>query len=520
MAPFSRAEGEPSASMRGFAALNTVAGVLTEEQAVAVAREYDVVSALPDQVSASVPAMKSANPRLVLLAYMNGAFARKNQANAFPSSWYLRNAQGEKLTSAGYGNYLMNPTEPGWVANRVAFCQSVLTNSGYDGCFVDMLGVAPLEHGYLTQGLPIDPRTGTVWTKADWLAATTAIEAEIKTALDTRPVIGNGLGHGLRYFDATAPSSTLVDAGDGALAEQWLRKSGAPAATFRPEAEWRQDVDLLVDAEARGRRPMVMVKLFTTATAEEQAAWRRYALASFLLGTSGNGGFSFQTDASVAAPLGMLEGTAIGTPISPYVRRDGAYLRAYSAGLAVVNPTPDPVVVTVDAVYRSLTGATVEGQLTLPANSGDVLTFVAAPTTTTTEAPTTTAPEVTTTTTEPPVTTTTTVTEPEPTTTTTEAPATTTTAEAPATTTTTPEPVRLTLSAKKVKAKAGTAVALTWSGATTSTVEIDRNAVTIATPANNGTYTDPVKVRPGTTLSYVVCTAGRTTCSASVAVTM
>jgi hypothetical protein len=504
LAPLSRAEEPPSTSVRGFAALNTVAGVLTEEQAVAVARDYDVVSALPDQVSAWVPAMKAANPRLVLLAYMNGAFARKNQATAFPSSWYLRNADGQKLTSAGYGNYLMNPTEPGWVENRVAFCQSVLTTSGYDGCFVDMLGIAPLEHGYLTEGLPIDPRTGTVWTKADWLAATTAIEARIKSAIGTRPVVGNGLGHGVRYFDPTAPSSSLVDAADGALAEQWLRKSGSSAATFRPEAEWRKDVDLLADAEARGRRPMVMVKLFTAATAEEQAAWRRYALASFLLGSQGNGGFSFQTDAGVAAPLGVLEGTVIGTPLSPYVQRNGAYLRPYSAGVAVVNPTSDAVVVALDAVYRSLTGATVEGTLTLPANSGDVLTFVAAPTTTTTEA-------TTTTTTEPEVVTTST----------TELPATTTTTTAPATTTsTTLAPVRITLSAKKVKAKAGTAVALVWTGATTSTVEIVRNGVTVATPSNTGNYTDPVKVRAGTTLSYTVCTTGRTMCSNTVVVTM
>jgi hypothetical protein len=518
---------------------------------VAVAREYDVVSALPDQVNQWVPAMKEANPRLVLLAYMNGAFARKNQATAFPASWYLRNAAGQKLTSSGWGNYLMNPVEPGWIENRVAFCQSVLTTSGYDGCFVDMLGTAPVEGGYLAEGLPIDPRTGAVWTKADWLTATTNIEVRIKSALGTRPVIGNGLSHGARYFDATAPASSLVDAADGALAEQWLRKSGASATTYRTEAEWRQDVDLLVDAEARGRRPMVMVKLFTTATPEQQASWRRYALASFLLGTSGAGGFSFQTDSGVAAPLGMLEGTAIGAPVGPYAQVGGAYVRPFSAGLAVVNPTSEPVLVPVDAIYRSLTGATVEGLLTLPPNSGDVLTFVATPTTTTTEAPTTTTepepttttstvpepePEPTTTTTattlepEPTTTTTTTAPEPEPepvavttTTTTTEPPATTTTTAAPPTTTTTSTtlaPVRITLTAKKVKVKAGTAVALAWTGAPTSTVEVLRNGVTVAKPSNTGAYTDVVKVRAGTALTYVVCTAGRTTCSNAVTVTM
>jgi serine protease len=54
-------------------------------------------------------------------------------------------------------------------------------------------------------------------------------------------------------------------------------------------------------------------------------------------------------------------------------------------------------------------------------------------------------------------------------------------------------------------------VDLTWSGATSTNVDITRNGVALTTTANDGSYTDRVKA--GRSYSYVVCEAGTTTCS-------
>lgn len=59
-------------------------------------------------------------------------------------------------------------------------------------------------------------------------------------------------------------------------------------------------------------------------------------------------------------------------------------------------------------------------------------------------------------------------------------------------------------------------VDLTWSGATTSTVDIYRNGAKIVTTANDGAYSDPV-VFPAGTYQYRLCDLGSTTaCSADV----
>jgi hypothetical protein len=62
-------------------------------------------------------------------------------------------------------------------------------------------------------------------------------------------------------------------------------------------------------------------------------------------------------------------------------------------------------------------------------------------------------------------------------------------------------------------------VDLTWSGATSTNVDIHRNGPVIATTANDGFYTDSPGTRGHGTYTYQVCNAGTQTCSNQVTVT-
>ena len=74
----------------------------------------------------------------------------------------------------------------------------------------------------------------------------------------------------------------------------------------------------------------------------------------------------------------------------------------------------------------------------------------------------------------------------------------------------------ITLQATTIMIASATVVRLTWSGATTSTVDIYRNGAKVATTANDGTHDDPVA---SGTYQYSVCDLGSTTaCSAQVTV--
>lgn len=345
---------------------------VTRSEAVDIAGRFGLIVALPRTFRDYVADMKAANPRLILLAYMNGSFAQKDQGSAYPESWYARDADGNKLQSQSYGNWLMDVSNPGWIEDRMSTCRSLVASTGYDGCMLDMLGIAPLDPGYLT-GLPINPSTGQVWTKRDWLDATSRVAATVKGGAAPGIVVGNGLGSGSRYFDADHPSAVLLGGIDGGLAETWIRAAGQGIATYRSVSEWKQDVDMLAAAGA-GRTPVLtLTKVWVDGTKAEKNAWHEFSLASFLLGTDGRSYFSFSysssSDSTAGHPWWTLD---LGSPTGPYFDAGGYYERRFTSGLALVNPGDSTYTVDLGGTYVTVWGKEVTS-VTLFPHRGKVL---------------------------------------------------------------------------------------------------------------------------------------------------
>ena len=83
----------------------------------------------------------------------------------------------------------------------------------------------------------------------------------------------------------------------------------------------------------------------------------------------------------------------------------------------------------------------------------------------------------------------------------------------------TPTPGQITLSARGYKVQGQRRVDLSWSGATSSNVDVYRNGGVIVTTGNDGFYTDPVGGHGHATFTYQVCNAGTNTCSNQATVT-
>ena len=56
-------------------------------------------------------------------------------------------------------------------------------------------------------------------------------------------------------------------------------------------------------------------------------------------------------------------------------------------------------------------------------------------------------------------------------------------------------------------------VDLTWSGATSTSVDVFRNGTRVATTKNSGSYTDPINAKGGGSYTYKVCEAETYQCS-------
>jgi hypothetical protein len=87
------------------------------------------------------------------------------------------------------------------------------------------------------------------------------------------------------------------------------------------------------------------------------------------------------------------------------------------------------------------------------------------------------------------------------------------------TATPTPTPGQITLTARGYKVRGRHTVDLSWTGATSSNVDIYRNRVLIVTTLNDRFYTDSPGGRGRATYTYQVCNAGSQTCSNQATVT-
>ena len=337
----------------------------TQAQAVTAATRYDVIVAYTQAFQPYVAAMRAANPNLVLLAYMNGMFVPPAQATSWPADWYSYDANGIKVQNAQNKNYLMNPSNSGWVQNRATMCANLVAQSGYDGCMLDTLGVAPLTAGYCT-ALPINPATGAAWARPDWISATTQLSQSVRTTISPSLVVGNGLKDG----PSLGESSQLFNGMDGGIAEGFLRTSTQSATTYPSVSTWQQNVNMLLSPP---KPVLALTKVWASATTDQLNQWHLYALASFLLGTDGRSYFYFSS-ASSEPPISVVPWSVnIGDPSGAYALQDGAYQRPFTQGRVLVNPTASQVSVPLSGAYTEMDGTQVSGSLVMPPNTGQIL---------------------------------------------------------------------------------------------------------------------------------------------------
>jgi hypothetical protein len=344
---------------------------MTQAQAVTIAQEFDVIAAQASVFPKYITAMKAANPNLRIVAYINGTFDLKSGGTSYPTSWYETASGGARIQSA-FGNYLLDPGLAAWQQNVAAQCTSAITKSHYDGCFVDTLGTAPLDAGYVT-GLPMNPSTHAVWSGTAWLNATAAIAAAVQKANPTALVVANGLANGAKYFSTAGATSASLAPSGVAMSELFLRAPGAGATQFQPVSKWLANVNMLVDAESKGESVLTTTKLWVTATAAQQAQWHKFALASFLLGAGGHSYFSFLEDRANTAIVQdyAWDHVNIGTPLGAYAQNVNLYERSFSNGIVAVNPTSTPQTITFAGNYVNLDGTVVTSETIAP-DSGDV----------------------------------------------------------------------------------------------------------------------------------------------------
>jgi hypothetical protein len=432
-----------------------------------------------------IPALKAANPGLKALVYKNLSFTVDYtcsggvdsayltagvgycDANANHPDWFLQDTSGRRINSSAFSSaWMMDVGNSGYQSRWASNVAADLKAHGWDGVFVDDTDA---DMGWHLNGRTIAKYP----SSSAWQSATRSMLASVGPALTSQGflVIPNLYAPWLASYDAQALWKDWIQFTSGA-AQEYYTKWGTSSSSWFTGNDWTWRQQFQIITETAG-------KIFVGITYAPHADARSmlYARGNFLLNDSGaRSALVFEpSDPEASDPYSATWTIDIGAPLAPRYQVGAAWRRDFGAGTVVVNPSASAVTVTLDKPYVDpATGSTVSS-VTLQSATAAILRS-----TDVTEPP-------------PPP--------PPPTDPTTP-------------TSQTPSPVpTITLTA----VRSGGRVKLRWSGATTAQVDVFRADARIRTTANDGSYDD--KPPRNATLSYRVCEAGTSTCSATVSVT-
>jgi Hypothetical glycosyl hydrolase family 15 len=344
-----------------------------------LARQARIVNGTTRQLEAVGADIARADPGVRMFVYVNAMLSKPT--DRFPPAWHLHDAAGQPVRSRVQGNYLMDPSSTaayrgvaGWADHVRRACAAALRAVRVaTGCFLDMVGPAPLRSGYNRDGaVPVDPATGRPFQPSAYLALTGRLARGVQR-FTGRPVIANGIESGAHYYGGTSVLGRYVS---GLEVEHWM---GVGDWQARNPAHWRQNVQMLI-AEGRAGH-LLLVDLHPPAGGNAEQ-WREFALASFLIGYTGSEYFQFSYGAGHPtwrdAPA--VYGLRLGVPSERRARvgayaHGGVYWRRYTRGLVVANPSDRAVDVRLPGRYT--VAGKVRTNMTLPPLSGALLAAAA-----------------------------------------------------------------------------------------------------------------------------------------------
>ncbi len=242
----------------------------------------------------------------------------------------------------------------------------------YDGIVLDGVG----EDLIRKTTPPIYTGTKT-FTEEQRRDAAEGLLRAIRGRIPDKLVIAGGYAwkDGTAYAALDAEALDLSAIVDGAHISEFLHAPVSRTVDFKPEAAWKRDVDALSALSQDNRIVLVSTRVDPTGVATDTLRqWLSYSVASYLLGKNGSRTyFQFDPGGSIAHLDGPIMTAPIGMPLEAYTKLDsGAYQRAFSEGIVLVNPTAKSKEIDLGAEYLTLSGAAIQ-KVTMSANTGLIL---------------------------------------------------------------------------------------------------------------------------------------------------
>lgn len=330
--------------------------IRTELEAVTRARQFKTIVAQKAMYKQYAAAMLAAHASLRLLVYQNGTHTNNppGSKDYLPLDWYVRDKDGTPIRAGGDwpGNYAMSPIS-GWGDFCVLLAQNLVSDSGFNGVYVDEMGTGPITN---TSNAPlgvvtaIDPRTGLVWDLDTWVEDMCNLLARIRSALPDDYTYCNGLGNGARFFASKGGTAPLLDACDGAVCEQWIRSPGQLINDWGGGSVTAQRIRLdrdLAMCEEAGAKFLGITKTWTPGTEDQKERWHRYSMGAYLLAMANGADYYFTPQRAVDYPTPYSPLAAKAKQLGKTVGPRTDFRRVFEHGSVILDPVGHDALITV-----------------------------------------------------------------------------------------------------------------------------------------------------------------------------
>lgn len=353
---------------------------LTDSDLFNLAQTYQSISDRMANFSPSqIGRLHEYNPNISVVRYLNFSCRFGDQQEMIlrdHPDWVLRDASGNPVPAIwGAGNGItLDPANPEWRNYLIDQSYKAVTEGGYDGIMADVI--------LMVNKLPsdfkgINPRTGQIYTTAQWRddQYETLRLVKEKIGKDKR-LVANNVRFGKGYFEEGA--SRFLNVVDGVVAEDFRGPSSRALDSSVSEDVWKMNVDMLIDIQSKGKSAVANVKYNEAVITDQnkKAESDRFLLATFLLGKGELSYYSSEillSNRQVKREYDPVWKTAIGIPLNIYYKKDGVYMRDFSNGKVLVNPTKFSYTVDLGGEYKTF-DAMIVRKVTIAAQQGLILT--------------------------------------------------------------------------------------------------------------------------------------------------
>lgn len=313
--------------------VNSAPKNLTAERAKEWATHSDILSIHPQQIKGFESIINDACTTMI---YTKGCH---DQDASFAESWYSHNRYGDRKANKHYTPVvnIMQPTSP-WVGHHQTELLGLKSKYGWlESFFKDTVRAS-----YDIGGPPVKPGTSVEYTRAEWNGFLKVMIDKWDAAVGYSVKCINGLVAADTAKQLT-PCIGMIEAAFGTLDH-----------TLPSLSQWINMGDQIVGYQKGGWTPWVYVKMNTTFNSPEWLRTRRFTMASSYLWDQGSLLYCIGSKEQTPSAADTQEylhpwyRPSIGKPGAvtdwhQMLRPNGAYVRSFSSGRVIVNPTSEGI---------------------------------------------------------------------------------------------------------------------------------------------------------------------------------